>query len=161
MDIEPSHNGIHTMSRKALFADLLADAPHFKAELAKVAVAADLTVLLTQSGLTRAELAQRLGWSRARVTQVLSGQGNLTLETLHAVAEALGYAFDIVFRKPEEQRQAQAWERPMSLSLEMPVVPTRQGKDTHALRLVSSQPIPMSLTEQHPFNETLEWADAA
>ncbi len=99
------------MSRQPLFADLLADAPELPADVAKVAVAADLTVLLTQAGLSRAELAKRLGWSRARVTQVLSGEGNLTIETVFAVAQALGHTFDVVFRKQDERRVPQAWER--------------------------------------------------
>ncbi len=99
------------MSRQALFADLLADTPDLAAEVAKVAVAADLTVLLTQAGLSRAELAKRLGWSRPRVTQVLSGEGNLTIETVFAVAQALGHTFDVVFRKQDERRVPQAWER--------------------------------------------------
>lgn len=99
------------MSRQALFADLLADTPDLAADVAKVAVAADLTVLLAQAGLSRAELAKRLGWSRARVTQVLSGEGNLTIETVFAVAQALGHTFDVVFRKQDERRMPQAWER--------------------------------------------------
>jgi DNA-binding XRE family transcriptional regulator len=105
------------MSRQALFASLLADAPDSKAELSKVAVAADLTVLLAQSGRTRSDLAKQLGWSRARVTQVLSGEGNLTIETVFAVAQALGQTFDIVFRKPDERRVPQAWERGVVMSL--------------------------------------------
>lgn len=99
------------MSRQALFADLLADTPDLAADVAKVAVAADLTVLLAQAGLSRAELAKLLGWSRARVTQVLSGEGNLTIETVFAVAQALGHTFDVVFRKQDERRVPQAWER--------------------------------------------------
>jgi transcriptional regulator with XRE-family HTH domain len=105
------------MSRKALFADLQADLPDFKADLAKVAVAADLSVLLAQANCTRADLAKRLGWSRARVTQVLSGEGNLTIETVFAVAHALGHRFDVVFRKPDERRQPQAWERGVVMSM--------------------------------------------
>lgn len=105
------------MSRQALFADLLADTPDLAADVAKVAVAADLTVLLAQSGLSRVELAKRLGWSRARVTQVLSGEGNLTIETVYAVAQALGQTFDIVFRKRDERRVPQAWERGVVMQL--------------------------------------------
>ncbi len=67
------------MSRKALFADLQAELPDLKSDLAKVAVAADLSVLLAKSNCTRSDLAKRLDWSRARVTQVLSGEGNLTI----------------------------------------------------------------------------------
>jgi transcriptional regulator with XRE-family HTH domain len=105
------------MSRKALFADLQSELPDLKADLAKVSVAADLSVLLAQSNCTRSELATRLGWSRARVTQVLSGEGNLTIETVHAVAQALGHTFDVVFRKHDARRQPQPWERGVAMSL--------------------------------------------
>ena len=105
------------MSRKALFAELQAELPDLKADLAKVAVAADLCVLLAQSNCTRSELAKRLGWSRARVTQVLSGDGNLTIETVYAVAQALGHTYDLVFRKHDERRQPQPWERGVAMSL--------------------------------------------
>jgi transcriptional regulator with XRE-family HTH domain len=99
------------MSRQALFATLVADDPSCQAELAKVAVAADLSVLLARSGMSPAELAKQLGWSPARVANVLSGEGQLTIETVQAVARALGQTFDVVFRKPEEGRVAQVWER--------------------------------------------------
>ena len=105
------------MSRKALFADLQAELPVLKSDLAKVAVAADLSVLLAQSNCTRSDLAKRLGWSRARVTQVLSGEGNLTIETVYAVAQALGHTFDVVFRKQDARRQPQPWERGVTISM--------------------------------------------
>jgi transcriptional regulator with XRE-family HTH domain len=159
------------MSRKALFSQMLAEDPGLKAELAKVAVAADLTVLLAQSGLSRAALAERLGWTRARVTQVLSGNGNLTLETVHAVAGALGCAFDLVFRKVGESRRLQPWERGVQMSLDhggvlhdtldlastaQPAAAQRLGQ----LRLVSGQVAPQT-TPQTPqvLKQRLEQAD--
>ncbi len=99
------------MSRQALFATLVADEPSCQADLAKVAVAADLSVLLARSGMSPAELARRLGWSTARLARVLSGEGQLTIETVQAVARALGQTFDVVFRRPVEGRVGQAWER--------------------------------------------------
>lgn len=114
------------MSRKALLAKLIAKNPNLPGELAKVSVAADLTILVAQSGISRSELARKLGWSRARVSQVLSGTGNLTIETIHAVAQAAGFAFDVAFRKPEATRARNVWEQaeliklPASTALEFP-----------------------------------------
>lgn len=99
------------MSRKALLAKLIEENPALPGELAKVSVAADLTILVAESGLSRSDLAKKLGWSRARVSQVLSGESNLTVETIHAVATACGAAFDVVFRKPFDVRAPQMWER--------------------------------------------------
>lgn len=107
------------MSRKALLAGLIEQHPGLPGELAKVSVAADLTILVAESGISRSNLAKKLGWSRARVSQVLSGESNLTIETIYAVAKAAGAAFDVVFRKPDEPAAAQPWERQAALALEM------------------------------------------
>ena len=86
------------MSRKALLAELIQQNPSLPGELAKVAIAADLAILVAESGISRSDLAQKLGWSRNRVSQVLSGQGNLTVETIHAVAKAADSSLHVTFR---------------------------------------------------------------
>ena len=107
------------MSRKALLAGLIEQNPNLPGELAKVTVAADLAILVAESGISRSDLAKKLGWTRARVSQVLSGQGNLTIETMHAVAKAAGSSFDVVFRKPAAARALQPWQQKATLQLPM------------------------------------------
>ena len=107
------------MSRKALLAGLIEQNPNLPGGLAKVAVAADLAILVAESGVSRSDLAKKLGWTRSRVTQVLSGQGNLTIETMHAVAKAAGSSFDVVFRKPAAARALQPWQQKATLQLQM------------------------------------------
>lgn len=85
-------------TKSALFAELLQADPELPGEPAKVAVVADVTILIAQSGISRSELAETLGWSRARVTQVLADKGNPTIETIYAVAKAAGLAFDVLSR---------------------------------------------------------------
>ena len=109
------------MSLKALLAGLIEQNPGLPGELAKVAVAADLAILVAESGISRSGLAKKLGWTRARVSQVLSGQGNLTIETMHAVAKAAGVSFDVVFRKPAAARALQPWQQRQALRSEMVV----------------------------------------
>ncbi len=46
-------------------------------------------------GLTKAELARRLDINRALVTRRLGGQGNMTFETLHDMAWAMGRRVEI------------------------------------------------------------------
>jgi len=46
--------------------------------------------LMEQQGVSKAELARRLGRSRAYVTRLLSGSANMTVRTLAEVAYALG-----------------------------------------------------------------------
>lgn len=73
-------------------------------------VASDLVVLLKHSGLSRVELARKLGWSKGRVTRVLSGDENLTIKTITSVAEALEYGFDVVFYNKNYAKPKQPWQ---------------------------------------------------
>jgi len=61
-----------------------------------VGEATDTVVALVDSlGLSQKELAQRLGVSAGRVSQILSGAENLTLRSLGALGWALGVRFDL------------------------------------------------------------------
>jgi transcriptional regulator with XRE-family HTH domain len=89
------------MTNKPLFGDLISAHPGFAEELKTVDVAADLTLLLHESGMSREDLASKLGWSSDRLSQVLSGHESITVQTIAFVAGALGYTFDVVFRKTD------------------------------------------------------------
>lgn len=89
------------MASKPLFGDLIASHEGLGAELKTIDVAADLTLLLHYSGMAREDLASKLGWSHARLFAVLSGQEQIAVQTMAAVAGALGYTFDVVFRKTD------------------------------------------------------------
>jgi hypothetical protein len=52
-------------------------------------------------GLSRADLATRLGVSLARVSQILSGGENFSLRTLAGVAAAVGARFDVQMHSDE------------------------------------------------------------
>ena len=51
--------------------------------------------LLESLGISQRELAERLGVSEGRVSQLLSGRENLTLRTLGALGWALGVRFEL------------------------------------------------------------------
>jgi transcriptional regulator with XRE-family HTH domain len=55
----------------------------------------EITWCLRERGLTRADLAARMGVSPGRVSQILGGGENLTLRTLAALSTALDARFDI------------------------------------------------------------------
>ena len=57
---------------------------------------------MDEQGLTRAELADRLGTSRANVTQLLSGTRNMTLKSLAGLAHACGLRADVHLKKLTE-----------------------------------------------------------
>lgn len=48
-------------------------------------------------GVPKAELAKRLGCSKAHVTQLLNGSRNMTLQTLQDIAIAVGCRADVKF----------------------------------------------------------------
>jgi transcriptional regulator with XRE-family HTH domain len=66
---------------------------------------------MAEQDLTKAELAKRLGKSRAFVTQVLSGQRNLTLRTFADLAWACGHRVVVT---AEPLRQGQFVSQPVS-----------------------------------------------
>jgi transcriptional regulator with XRE-family HTH domain len=55
----------------------------------------DISWYMRERGLTRADLAARMGVSPGRVSQILGGGENLTLRTLAALSTALDARFDI------------------------------------------------------------------
>lgn len=63
-----------------------------------------LSELMRAEGISRAELARRLGRSKAYVTQALRGQRNLTLRTLADLAGAVGYRVRLSARSARSGR---------------------------------------------------------
>ena len=55
-----------------------------------------IALLRKQMGLTQEELAQRAGLQRTHVIRIEAGKFAVTLETIQAIAEALGMTVDIV-----------------------------------------------------------------
>jgi plasmid maintenance system antidote protein VapI len=76
-------------------------------------------------GTTRAALADRLGKSKAFVTQILSGSRNLTLRTLADIAEALGQRVELRLRPQAESSQWRPMPGPQVVALKQPSVAYR------------------------------------
>lgn len=72
---------------------------------------------MDEQGISRAELARRLGTSPAYITKILRGNINFTLETLVRLAVAVGAEVRISMRaaksssarRPSERRTAHRW----------------------------------------------------
>ena len=87
-------------------------------------VGTDLASLVSFADVSRTGLADTLGYEKSRITRILSGMENLTLRTIHDVCKAVGYEFDVIFRKKTENKPFQPWqfhevklEQPFSLDL--------------------------------------------
>lgn len=55
---------------------------------------------MKQQGVSRTELAERMGKSKGRVSQLLDGEANLTLRTLSDIFDALGHKVVVDFERP-------------------------------------------------------------
>jgi transcriptional regulator with XRE-family HTH domain len=78
--------------------------PEFLLQDAKLAFAEQLEELLERRHMSRADLARRLGTSRAYVTRVLRAEFNLTLETIIRIGLALDARF-VIGLQPTVRRE--------------------------------------------------------
>ncbi len=82
------------------FADLLAkyeqDADYILGGL-KVEMSEKIYSAMEKRGVSQAELARRLGKSRAYISKILQGNVNFTLETLSKISQALDYELNFTF----------------------------------------------------------------
>ena len=69
----------------------------FRLEKILLQLGEDICQLMSDQGFSRAEVAARLGVSRAYVTKVLNGNPNLTIKTLLKLSDALGRELIIHF----------------------------------------------------------------
>lgn len=73
--------------------------------------AAELAALMIHAGKSRSEMAEKLGWSKSRITNVLSGKCNLTVRSIYEWSASLGFDIDINFHLPSESSASQPWEK--------------------------------------------------
>ncbi len=64
-----------------------------------------ITWYMKEHGVSRSDLAKRLGVTPGRVSQVLSGDENLTLRTIGTVAQALHAYVNVTLVPQDEVRQ--------------------------------------------------------
>jgi transcriptional regulator with XRE-family HTH domain len=63
-------------------------------ELAVARVAMKLAAALDQSDKNQKDIADALGVTEARVSQIMNGEANLTIKTLARIADAIGQEFE-------------------------------------------------------------------
>lgn len=80
-----------------------------EAEYRKLMIVEELLTLMAEKGITRAELARRMEVQPSRVTSILSGANNFTIETLVRAGRAVGADIELHFvpmKKDKTQGQA-------------------------------------------------------
>ncbi len=71
------------------------EAPEFRVEQVKFEITEEICKQMKANSITRTELAEKLGSSKAYVTKMLRGSSNFTLETLVNIAAALGCELNV------------------------------------------------------------------
>lgn len=97
-----------------------------------------LSKALEEEGVTKTELAKKLGKTKGFVSQILAGGRNLTLRTIADVADALGRSVHIQCEKPQQvEKEAKvvrrvAWSDQSMILREMPGKPVQYPAVTPA-----------------------------
>ena len=66
----------------------------------------DICLLMEQQGLSRTQLAERMGVSPAYITKILSGNPNLTIKSLLKLADAMGKELMLQFSPRAAQKRS-------------------------------------------------------
>ncbi len=95
--------------------------------------------IMEVEGLSRAQLAGRLGRSKAFVTQTLGGKSNMTLRTLADFIWALGYTVELSSSHLETSRRVSAanWHPYVSTAMNVSCLPLQ-----NAILKLGTQPRP-------------------
>jgi transcriptional regulator with XRE-family HTH domain len=101
---------------------------------------------MERASLSRSELAERLGTSRAYVTKLLDGQENMTLKTLVRVANALEMKVDTRFI-PREQAARPSKKARVKTDMRQPSGPAKKAAATAS---EATKPSPASKTTKRP-----------
>jgi len=105
------------------------DDPGYQTELLLLDINEQIVERMMARGIKRAELARRLGFTRAFVTRLLNGRPNVTLKTLVEVANALDLAIDMRLKPRYEQMKWRSVDLCTTEQKSSPVpVPGRLGR---------------------------------
>ena len=90
---------------------LFAETPSIEceAEYRKLMIVEELLTLMVENGISRGELAKRMEVQPSRVTSMLSGANNFTIETLVRAGRAVGADIELHFvpmKKDKKQGKA-------------------------------------------------------
>ena len=99
--------------------------PEFEFDLLAIEIGERIVERMELLKMTRTELAAKIGVSKARISQVLSGHDNLTLKSLVAVAIGLGSRVEVRLKSKEQ------W-LPKETTVEYPLLPPSSSSELAA-----------------------------
>lgn len=104
--------------------------PNYKKKAHQAEISADLRILIAHSGKSFKEVAALAHISPPALSQKLGGDSNLTLDSILAIAQAVGADFDVVFRAENAPRAAQPWEEATTVRNELALARQLLDKST-------------------------------
>ena len=118
------------------FADLLQRAElsdAYQIDRLKVEISERIYNAMNQQGVSNAELARRLGKSRAYVTKLLRGTTNFTLESLVRIGRALSCEVEFeLLPKPAQTKASAASKAVRKSASKTPTKGIRKGSKKHS-----------------------------
>ena len=79
--------------------------PDYEFDGVAIAVGEQIVARMEELGMTQADLARKMGVSRARISQILRGNDNLTLKSIVAVAIGLDCRVDLQLKHAKSARR--------------------------------------------------------
>ena len=146
-------------------------------DIKKEEIAVNLAGLMVSCNQNRTYISDKTGWAKSRVTNVLSGEMNLTLKTLWEFASSLGYNFDVIFRVDSESPADQPWIKKHKANIsfanvvnksytfmkEYNITPIFLAQTAHEVAkdfiVGNNKSMYFSLVGTHPHNEALQLTD--
>lgn len=89
------------MNTQQEYTDWYASIPEDKVFRVKMDFAVEIEKAMDAENISKSELAARLNVAPARVTKILSGEGNLTIDTMQKIADALGSSLHLHLAKED------------------------------------------------------------
>lgn len=114
--------------------------PEYQAEYLKLVFGEELGKLMDQQSISQADLARRIGSSRAYVTRIFRSNFNPTFETLAKLAIALDARVSLHLHPKDTQV---VWS-------EVPVVHPRRAHSTKAERYAACEPRDLPIVADKP-----------
>ena len=114
--------------------------------------------LMEQQGVNKAELARRLGKSRAWATQLLSGKANMTMSTFAAVVHALGAEVKLSSQIQTTRDEQTSLPQRLAVAFTMPFSGTPCGRPKVGLSFGDVAAPATAKNDQPGFTERTEYA---
>ena len=103
----------HVSNSSENFSALLQGLEHsegYELSALKVELCEQIYLIMEQERITKAELARRLGTSRAYITKLLQGSANFTLDSLVKVAKALESKLSVKLSPKASEELGSIWD---------------------------------------------------